>query len=154
MNALKIELPQTTFMTKGNYLKTQIRQGEGFTKPGIRNQKTSAEAPPATFHLCSAPKYFNHSPSLATHPSSTWACTPPPQFWLHIQSITHRLETQLAKKRLYLAQLISSASPNPTFYWEVVSLNCSPDIYGNRLYKGGHDPTRKGRAKTKRLFRI
>lgn len=137
-------------MAKGNYLKTYryvMGKASQNLESGTRKQALRSLLP----RFISAPPQVFQPLSLSGHtPPSTWACTPPPQFWLHIQSITHRLETQLAKKRAHLAQLISSASPNPIFYWEVGSLNCSPEIYGNRLYKGGHDPTRKGRAKTER----
>lgn len=105
------------------------------------------------------PKHFNHSLSL-------WLHTPPPLWhvrlhhssgftWLPVQSITHRLETQLAGKRTWQAELISGAFSSPVVYLEEVSLNCSPEDYGNKLCKmeSWTDPIREGRAKRKRLFR-
>lgn len=111
---------------------------ERFTKPGIRNWKTRAEVTPAVYHLC-----FSSSISITL---SLSGCTPPPLWhvrlhhssgftWLPVQSIMHRLETQLAGKRTWQAELISGAFSSPIVYLEEVSLNCSPEDYGNKLCK-------------------
>lgn len=118
---------QTSFMAKGNYLKT-YRYVMGKVS---QNLESGIGKQVLRFLL---PCFLSASPQ-AFHSLSLSGCTPllllgmysSTIVLLHIQSITHRLEAQLAKQRLYQAQLISSAFSNPIFYWEVVSLNCSPE---------------------------